>query len=438
MRKPLLPRTLLTNRERLYQIAGLYGALLFGIILSFLTSILNTRSLGPAEYGDYKFINNIFFFASTISTLGLFTTGSQIIAGLRAHDRRNEDIMGAIFVAAGLISGVFVLLCMGFASVQPMVFTRDLRSLIMLFSPLVIVAILQPCLEGIYQGANQIHELSMFRLIPPGLFLGSLWVYSKFQPLHLEVTLSLQLGAGVLATLFFVQRLHPKFKGVFIQLRKLWRYNREYGWHVYIGILSNVATAYLATFVISYFVDNTNVGFFSLALTITMPLTQISSVVGTTYFKDFAHSPTLPQSVTRATIVMAAVILLAFIALIRPIVLIFYTGEFAFVATLAMIISVGATAHGLGDYYNRFLGAHGRGKDLRNGAMMVGIVNIVGYLGLVPFLGAIGAAITRLLAGLTYCGMMAFYYRRSLTASKVNTFAITNASLENTLERPVS
>ncbi len=437
MRLPETIRDLLSNRTRLYQVAGLYGALVLGIVLSFLTSILNTRSLGPAEFGDYKFINNLFLFASTISTLGLFTSGSQMLAALKANDGRKDDLVGSLLVAAGLISGVFLLLCVGFAFIQPLVFGGDLRLPIILFSPLVAVVIVQPCLEGIYQGDNRIHELSMFRLFSPALFLGLLSVISLYHGLTRDLTLGLQLGAGIAATLFFVRRLHPRIRNVVPQLRSLWSFNREYGWHVYIGILSNVATAYAATFVISYFVDNTSVGFFSLAVTITMPLTQISSVVGTTYFKDFAQSATLPRNVTRATYAIAVLMLAAFIVLIRPVVLIVYTDKFALVATLAMIIAVGATAHGLGDYYNRFLGAHGRGRDLRNGAVIVGIVNVVGYLGLVPLLGAVGAAITRLVAGLTYCGMMAFYYRRFVLTSEAATLVMTHSSMENILERPV-
>ncbi len=437
MRLPETIRALLSNRTRLYQVAGLYGALVLGIVLSFLTSILNTRSLGPAEFGDYKFINNLFLFASTISTLGLFTTGSQMLAALKANDGRKDDLVGALLVAGGLIAAVFLLLCAGFAFIQPLVFGRDLRMPIIFFSPLVTVVIMQPCLEGIYQGDNRIHELSMFRLLPPALFLGLLSLISFLHGLTRDLTLGLQLGAGIAATLFFVRRLHPRIRNVVSQLRGLWSFNREYGWHVYVGILSNVATAYAATFVISYFVDNTSVGFFSLAVTITMPLTQISSVVGTTYFKEFAQSRTLPRNVTRATYGIAALMLVAFIAVIRPVVLIVYTDKFALVATLAMIIAVGATAHGLGDYYNRFIGAHGRGRDLRNGAVIVGIVNVVGYLGLVPLVGAVGAAITRLLAGLTYCGMMAFYYRRLVLTSEARALVMTNSSVENILERPV-
>jgi len=52
------------------------------LAIGLVTSVINTRSLGPQPYGDLKFIGTLFLFLSTISTLGLFNTGSQVLAEL--------------------------------------------------------------------------------------------------------------------------------------------------------------------------------------------------------------------------------------------------------------------------------------------------------------------------------------------------------------------
>jgi len=78
---------------------------------------------------------------------------------------------------------------------------------------------------------------------------------------------------------------------------------------------------------------------------------------------------------------------------------------------------------GLGDYFNRFLGAHGRGKELRNGAIAAGIMNVAGYIFLVKYFGIVGAASTKLFTGIIYCSMMIFYYvrfRRMITIDYEN------------------
>ena len=63
-----------------------------------------------------------------------------------------------------------------------------------------------------------------------------------------------------------------------------------------------------------------------------------------------------------------------------------------------------------GDLINRFLGAHGRGKDLRNSNVATAISNILGYTVLVYFMGIIGAAVTHIMSGIVYVSTMAYLY----------------------------
>ncbi len=400
-----------THAKRIGQVSSLYVSLIVSMGIAFVTSIVNTRTLGASAYGDFKFINNVFGFLATIATLGLFVTGSQMLAPLSADSGKRHGLVGALIWIAGIISAAFVGVTAIFALLEPEIFAKDLKWELLLFSPLVAVSIFQPCLENIYQGENRIHEFSLFRIVPAAAFLLALLGLSVVMKLDLPVTLALQLVAMGGTTIFFLRRLRPKLSQIGEYRNELWSANKQYGWQVYIGMLSNVATAYLSTFMISYFLDNANVGYFSLAVTLTMPLTQISSVVGTTYFKDFAMDDELPGKVTRAMGAVAALTLVLFLLVIRPVVLLVYTRQFEEVILLAQLISVGAVLHGLGDYFNRFLGAHGRGKELRNGAFVVGFVNVFGYLLLIRLYGIEGAAVARLIASSTYCAMMVWYYR---------------------------
>ncbi len=397
--------------RKVRQVGSLYMVMVGSMALGFLISIINTRTLGPASFGDLKFITNLFQFISTIATLGLFTTGAQLMANLEDGDVRRNSLIGALLMFAGMISLLGLAATAIFSFFEPGIFGNNLGGLILLFSPMIAVAIFQPCIENILQGDNRIEALSIFRLAPVALFALLLLIMSLAGLLNLEMTLLLQFVVGVTMTIVLLRWLKPSFSSFPHYRKMIWEANKTYGWHVYIGILSGVATAYLSTFLISYFLDNTNVGFYSLAVTLTMPLLQIPSVVGTTYFKDFAHRDALPRKVTVVTSGMSAVTLALFLILIRPLVLLVYTDKFLPVASLAMIMATGSVLHGMGDYFNRFLGAHGRGKELRNGAIAVGTVNVLGYLILVQVLGINGAAITRLLAGGTYCGMMVIYYR---------------------------
>ena len=78
----------------------------------------------------------------------------------------------------------------------------------------------------------------------------------------------------------------------------------------------------------------------------------------------------------------------------------------------ALFLACASTAHGLGDVFNRFVGAHGFGKYLRNGAFISGVVALVGYTLGVWLWGINGAIATRIAFALTYMGLMVYYYNK--------------------------
>ena len=72
-------------------------------------------------------------------------------------------------------------------------------------------------------------------------------------------------------------------------------------------------------------------------------------------------------------------IVVGIIILIYPVVDFLFNEKYQSVATYASFLAFASTAHGLGDVFNRFVGAHGFGKYLRNGAFISGGVAFIGY-----------------------------------------------------------
>mgnify|MGYP003315223220 CR=1 FL=1 len=87
-----------------------------------------------------------------------------------------------------------------------------------------------------------------------------------------------------------------------------------------------------------------------------------------------------------------------------------YEDSYASVAIYAKYLAFGTTIHGIGDMFNRFLGSHGKGKELRNGAFLCGLVMVFGNIGLGFLYGIQGAVLTRIFSSLSYCLAMFFYY----------------------------
>ncbi len=173
-----------------------------------------------------------------------------------------------------------------------------------------------------------------------------------------------------------------------------------------------MATGYLNRLAISFWVDNQAVGFYSLAITLTDPLKLVPNAVGTSSFREFANQKRISTKVTVATLVAAVLAFAAaFVFLGEPLSWL-YTKDFAAVSPMARLVAFGAVLYGFGDFYNRFMGAHGEGAVLRNTSLVVGIVNVVGFFILVPIWGAWGAIAANVTVGFVYPAVMYWSYHK--------------------------
>jgi O-antigen/teichoic acid export membrane protein len=226
------------------------------------------------------------------------------------------------------------------------------------------------------------------------------------------ITLAIQqttvLGT-VLVIIFFLRPQIGSFRHYFQKIRDE---NKKFGFPIYMGVVATYATSYINRLSISYWVDNTAIGFFSLASTITQPLQLIPNAAAISSFKSFARQPRISKNIFWFTIITSSLALPAALLLIDPLLAWFYPKGFSSVGPMAKALAFGAIAQGFGDFYNRFLGAHGKGEFLRNVAYLVGIVNILGFLFLTPSLGINGAVMTTVIAGLANVAFMMIAYRK--------------------------
>lgn len=399
------------KKRKAKQVISLYSSMTLSLFVGIGISVINTRLLGAESYGDYKFILNFLFFILSFITFGFFFSGGRLIAQ-KENESIKHKLMSNLLIITVYISLLFICVALLLSFLEEMIYENNLGYLIRIFLPLLFVFPFQYSIENILQGDNRIYTLSLFRLGPKTLYLITAISLNLFIPLTLFYALFLNFITLAFFVLLVIYRINPSLKADKSIISIIWSENKTYGFHVYIGAITGVASAYLAGLSLGYFVDNINVGYFALALTATKPLTMIPTTIGTTFFKEFAKSDYIPKKVFLFTGLLALIALIIFLASINKIVEFLYSEEFKIVAPLSYFTSIGAIFHGLGDFFNRFLGAHGKGKELRNSNFQIGIVNILGYTFLIYFLGVYGAALTKLLAGLTYFIVMLYYYSK--------------------------
>lgn len=392
------------------QIILLYGSTLAGVLMGVLSSIVNTRFLIPAEYGDVRYVQNIINFIATFLIFGYFLSGARLMAVSddRQHVARIKGMMVIILCIACCILSMAMPICYFLHADKPTVAVLFLASMPVCFYPLFLNYIDQTA-----QGDNQIVHLSLARLLPFLFYVPIGYaVYSHFGATSIRMVL-LQWGLYSLIYLGIIIATRPAFRN----MRPIWKLlnneNHRYGLQLYIGSLVMVSTNYLAGISLGFFNhDNSEVGFYTLALTVTTPLATLPSIIGTTYFKKFSKQPCIPHKVIIATVAMTMITCILFILLIHPVVRYLYTDKYAVVGTYASILSVGFCIHGLGDMFNRYLCSHGQGVAVRNASIANGIFKILGYTGLVALFNTPGAIATTIICDIVYFTCLLFYYIR--------------------------
>ena len=399
----------LTGKKRVRQASVLYISLSIGVLVGIGVSVLNTRLLGPERYGDFKFLQSLFNFAVTFVTIGLFYSGSRLIA-LDKTLKGQRQLVGGISLLAVFMSIVLFLFFFIFSYFEEDLFDNELGWYVRILSPFLFVFPFQLGLDNLLQGNNRIYQLSAFRLGPKLLYLVCILIYSQLFPFDLNSALVFHFGTLGLIILGNLVSLRPILTNPKEVLHRILAENRSYGLQVYIGAIMGLASAQLGGLAIGYFIDNTNVGFFALAITASQPLAMIPNSIGTTFFRDFTSMASIPARVIYTTLIVSFFSLIVFLLIIKYLVIFLYTEDYLAVVPLAYYVSIGSVFHGLGDFFNRFLAARGKGKALRNSNIIIGICNVLGYILLTWLIGVKGAAITKLLAGILYVLVMLMYY----------------------------
>lgn len=393
------------------QVILLYSCTIIGIFLGVLVSIVNTRFLEPSSYGDVRYVNNIIAFFSGIFLFGYFVSGSRLLALAKDKDEANKIKGGLVFILGiTIILMIVVMLISGF--IHDYCLHKKFYYLFYLVVPVCGSTLLLNYINTSSQGDNSITTIAFARLLPQLIYIIIAFLVYKYSGASAEKMLLLQNGIAVIILLLLIFKNSPNFSSLKQTLYKLKDENKKYGLQVYYGSLANLSIQYIAGVSLGVFGnDNTNVGYYTLALTVTSPLMMLPNVIGTTYFKQFAHQSFIPRKLLLGTYLMSIASLCAFIILIYPIVDILYNDSYANVAFYASVMAIGFTLHGLGDVYNRFLGAHGKGSYLRNAAWISGFISLVGYTIGIYFYGITAAIITRILSS-------SIYYFSSLLSRK--------------------
>lgn len=402
--------------KRARQAATLYASLVTSLVLGIVVSVINTRLLGPQAFGDFKFLQTVWMSAVLFTTFGFFYTGSNLLAAQTGSEGERRLMGGLLFLAIG-VSLLFILGMFAISFPLGQVYGESLGVHARRYAALLFVFPLQIYLQEALKGTNDITGLALLNALPQAVYIPAALLVNHYHGLDLDMALLLYLATIAVTVLAVTIHAKPDFTRIMESARQVIGNNSTIGLHIYTAVLVTTVTTQLSQFTLAYFYDTRLVGMFALAITITMPLTMIPNAIATTFFKQFATLDRIPSKVLMASTIISCATLIVFLVAIDEIITFLYTDRFAGVTSLAYLCGIGAVVHGMGDIYNRYLLVHGATRELRTNATQLGLLSLFGYIALVAWWGAMGAALTKLIVDVVYLATMLVYYRRKLYKS---------------------
>lgn len=396
--------------------------------LGIITNIVITRYMGAKDYGDYLYIQRVFDFVFIILGLGVIQSINRAV--LLAKDKGEQTIRE--YYGSGYLSLllIYVIICVAlyaFTIISPNIRAKGLFEIMLCVIPFSLIHYTMNYFEQVLPASNKITELIIQRYVPRiCLFVLSLALYLVVKKVDLGfspvvVVWSIFWGTQALVYLYVFRRIKPSFANAKIRLKDIIRIDKEFGIQVYFGNLFSTAFTALMPILLSYFgEDNTGVGFYSLSLMLSQPLSFIPVVVATSHYQKFADYKSIPRKLMMTTFLISLAAMVFLWIIVTPFVKIFYTPEFTPVIYLTFISSVGTLLYGISDFFSRYLMAQGKGKSLRNSSFIVGFSTLAMSVALIPWIHETGAAIVHVGAGLIYFAIIVFYYKKCVNENTID------------------
>jgi len=395
------------------QTLSLYGSEIIALIIGILTGVINTRTLGPVGYGILAFFGTTTSFTVLFFRFGTFSATGVMLAHCKDKIRTRELIGASVVIA--FIIGIFYSCFIFFISFFIDGWFKVEIGWILRWASLMLIALPMTLLiTQIGKGANAIHRLSAFNILRPALYLGGalLMLFAiKIEPVHLIL---LNLFTIVITITIVIHTFHPLFSHLREIIRAILEKTKEYGFHLYIGQISDQSANQLSGLLIPFFINTTQLGFFSLATMMTDPMVGLSRCLATSLFRDFAQADEIPKKVIYYNVAWLAMCVILINIFGGFLIGFLFSKDFLPVAPILLPLSIAAFFQGMYQPYNVFLGAHMRGKELRNNSIIVAVIFFIGNIILIPTIGIYGAAISLLLGYGTSYNIYRYYYKKYL------------------------
>ncbi|MBN2365700.1 MAG: lipopolysaccharide biosynthesis protein, partial [Calditrichaeota bacterium] len=383
------------NSKKMKPVIVLYGVQVLNLGIGWAITRLNISSLSVGEFGQFNLfitlINSLFIFF----TFGIFEASSRMLALSRSQEESGK-ILAASLSLAILTYLLFSLVLFILKDFVNDIFKVDIGGLIALFFPLAGIYLLYDFWQKILRGSGKIYRLAWFLFSPRVIYLLILIGLTYLRILNLINTTLANLVSFVIIFLLFLTFEPLNFHGIQKSLKSVLREVKIFGMNMYWAELVHALLFHIDKLFIAFFLDAEELAYYSLAFTITFPLSLFSTSLSTSLYRGFSDSAKIDRKIlilnAAWTFVSVAIIVIFGPWIVRTVFSQNYEASIPVLIPLAVAFGIS----GLSKTYTYFLIVKGEGAVIRNISLILIAVNLILNLILIPVFGIIGSAYARI------------------------------------------
>jgi O-antigen/teichoic acid export membrane protein len=407
-------KDLLNHKKVVGNTATLFSSQVLVLIIGLGIKAIQVRALTTYEYGMLALFGTITSFIVLFFHYASFSSLKVLLAN-NEDKKKEKEYFGLGIIIACILGVLFSFSLFGISFFVDDFLDVEVGEILRLLSPFCFILPFQFFISEITIGANKLKRLASFHLFSRILFIVSLFALFRGDLLNVELIIILNLLSWLVSTIVVLFGLTPSFSNLKENLNTIKEKNKSFGISYYYGAIVNQSTFKLDELFITYFVNITQLGFYTLASIICSPMTFLSRAFVNSIFKKLALKDRIPIRVFVYNTLWLGFCILFLYLCSDFIVSTLFGEEYMQVSVYILPLSIAFLFQGMYAPFS-FLTVKSKGRELRNVAYAEAFVNVFGNILLVPTIGVLGAIYASILARFTHFVGLWYYYDKMIKA----------------------
>jgi O-antigen/teichoic acid export membrane protein len=368
-----------------------YTALVLNILLGWVLAKINTHYLTVELYGQYSFFLIFLFMSRSFFGFGLYESVSRQLA-LAGEEHRRRQLTGIALAWSLVFSLVFGITLLILSSFVDRIFEVQIGELLHIYAWFSGIILIHTFLLLALRGYGRIGLMAESTVYPRIFYLVWLLPVILWQSFTIQQTLTAMFAGYAVTVIITIVRMRPVFTDIRVLSRGILAEIRSYGIHLYVGAIWHELLFHTDKLVISFYLDDRSIAYYTLAYMLTFPLSHFSTSLATSLFRKFSQTHIIDRRVLMANFTFVCCSVMIFILFRYQLILGLFSDAYLPSVALITPLAMAFGFSGLSKPFTLFLMARGKGKVIRNISVIVPVIQIILTVSMVPVYGIFGAA----------------------------------------------